>query len=253
MVAASVGAKGPHLSLIFPAYNEVRTIGRTLQLAYDYLERQPYDFEILVAADGDDGTREVAREIGAQRGRMKVLGEKTRAGKGRGVRAGVQAAQGTIIGFSDADNKTPIEDVATVLPWFDEGYDLVIGSRAHAKSEILRKQPQYRQIGSRVFRITMHLMTGLWGIGDTQCGFKFFRRAVAHDLFGRQRVDGYMFDVEILALATASGYRIREVPIRWQDDGDSRLEPVAGSWRNAKDLVEIAWLARFERRVRARS
>src|SRR5208337_4386932 len=106
------------------------------------------------------------------RGNLRVIGQRERRGKGRGVRAGVELARGAIIGFSDADNKTPIEDLADVLPWFDRGYDIVMGSRALSGSQIGRKQPLVRQLGSHAFRGAMHLMTGLWGIGDTQCGFK---------------------------------------------------------------------------------
>jgi dolichyl-phosphate beta-glucosyltransferase len=85
----------------------------------------------------------------------------------------------------------------------------------------------------------MHLIVGLRNICDTQCGFKFFRGPVARDLFQRLRVSGYMFDVDILYLATQTGYRLKEVGIRWHDDGDSRLALVAGNWQNFKDLFRI--------------
>jgi hypothetical protein len=85
----------------------------------------------------------------------------------------------------------------------------------------------------------MHLVIGLWAIRDTQCGFKFFRAEVAKDLFARQRIDGYMFDVEILHLAARSGYRLKEVGVRWRDDGDSRLDLIAGNWQNARDILRI--------------
>jgi dolichyl-phosphate beta-glucosyltransferase len=85
----------------------------------------------------------------------------------------------------------------------------------------------------------MRALVGLWGVGDTQCGFKFFQRNIARDLFARQKIDGYMFDVEILRLAAKSGYRIKEVGVRWGDDGDTRYDPVAGTWRNAKELLRI--------------
>jgi len=241
----------PYLSLIFPAYNEAKTIANTLTLAYDWLDTQGYEYEIIVTADGDDGTRERADEIGKARGRMTVLGEKTRSGKGRGVRSGVHAARGQIIGYSDADNKTPVEELTKILPFFEQGYDIVMGSRALPGSQIARAQPLYRRLGSKGFAITMHLLTGLWHVHDTQCGFKFFRRSVAKDIFERQIVDGYMFDVEILMLAKSAGYRMREVPILWKDDGDSRLDLVAGNWRNAQDILQIAWNNRVVRPARA--
>jgi dolichyl-phosphate beta-glucosyltransferase len=125
------------------------------------------------------------------------------------------------------------------LPWLGDGYDIVIGSRNVKESSIEVSQPFYRRLGSRAFTVGMHLIVGLRDIRDTQCGFKFFRGDVARDLFGRQRIDGYMFDVEILHLAQCAGYRIKEVGVRWRDDGDSRLQLVAGNWRNFVDLLRI--------------
>ena len=85
----------------------------------------------------------------------------------------------------------------------------------------------------------IHALVGLEEIPDTQCGFKFFRRAAARDLFARLTIDGYMFDVELLRMAQLSGYRIAQVPIRWRDDGDSRYNVVNGSIRNMRELVRI--------------
>jgi dolichyl-phosphate beta-glucosyltransferase len=236
----------PYISIVLPAYNEATTIGETLQLAYEYLERQPFTYEIIVSVDGDDGTREVAESVATARGKLTVVGDRRRRGKGHGVRAGVRIASGQIIGFTDADNKTPIDELAKILPWFEDrpagqGYDLVIGSRAASESLVTRRQPMYRRVGSQVFALGMHVATGLWEIRDTQCGFKFFRAAVAKDLFARQTIDGYMFDVEILALALRSGYRVKQVGIRWADDGDSRLDLVSGNWRNMLDILKISW------------
>jgi dolichyl-phosphate beta-glucosyltransferase len=229
----------PDLSLILPAYNEARSIGATLREAREYLEGKGLRYEVLVCADGDDGTREVVREIARRDPRVRALGSRRRGGKGRAVREGVARAAGRVIGFADADNKTPISELDRVLPWLERGWDVVIGSRGLAESRVEKAQPLHRRLGSRGFGAVMHLLTGLWHIRDTQCGFKFFRRDAARDLFSRQRIDGYMFDVEVLYLATRSAYRIKEVGVRWRDDGDSRLQLVAGNWRNLVDLLRI--------------
>lgn len=232
-------SSGPELSIIIPAFNEVKTIAGTLTAVRDYLERQGRTYEIIVSADGNDGTRERSREFAGDDSRYTVLGSAQRGGKGRGVREGVHAARGQIIGFVDADYKTPIEEIEKILPGFAEGYDIVIGSRGVGESRIVRKQKLYRRIGSKVFAFGMRTVTGLRGISDTQCGFKFFTRRAARDIFSRQVIDGYMFDVEVLRLAQTLGYRVKEVGILWQDDGDSRLELVAGNWRNARDILRI--------------
>lgn len=229
----------PYLSLIVPAYNEARSIGRTLAATQAYLDRQSFTYEIIVAADGDDGTRELVADLALRDGRLSVLGSPGRGGKGRGIRLGVARARGQVIGFADADYKTPAEELAKVLPWFARGYDVVIGSRGLDESRVEVRQPLYRRLGSQAFGVCMHLLLGLWEVRDTQCGFKFFRGPVARDLFARQRIDGYMFDVEVLLLAARSGYRIKEVGVRWRDDGDSRLDLVAGNWRNLLDILRV--------------
>lgn len=229
----------PDLSIVVPAYNEVRRIAGTLASIQAHLRARGLDHEIVVVADGDDGTREAAAALAASDARISVLGEPRRGGKGRGVRLGVQRARGRLVGFVDADDKTPIEELDRLLPLLDQGCDVVIGSRGQADSHIERRQPWYRQLGSRGFRLFMHAVTGLWQLTDTQCGFKFFRAEVARDLFARQVIDGYMFDVEVLYLAARAGYRVREVGVRWRDDGDSRLDLVAGNWRNLKDVLGI--------------
>ena len=238
--ALAEGARSaPYLSVIVPAFNEAGRLNQTLLAMRSFLDRQSYSYEVIVAADGTDGTREAAAVFASGDSRFTVIGAAERGGKGRGVRNGVAIAAGQVIGFIDADYKTPIDEIDKLLPYLSEGYDLAIGSRAVGDSRIERRQPFYRRAGSKVFKGVMQVMVGLYGIGDTQCGFKFFKAAAARDLFSRQRLDGYMFDVEILRLAQRSGYRIREVGVRWADDGDSRYDPVAGTWKNARELLRI--------------
>ena len=227
------------ITLILPAYNESKRICSTLAEATDYFRRRALRYEIIVAADGGDGTRELARAFAQSDPAVQVIGEPVRRGKGKGIREGVAIASGRIIGFADADNKVPISDFEKLESWLEEGYEVVIGSRGLDRSQVERKQPWYRRIGSLGFYYFMHLVIGMPGIEDTQCGFKFFPREIARDLFSRQQIDGYMFDVEILALAQRLGYRIKEVPIRWRDDADSRLQLVAGNLRNVIDVFKI--------------
>jgi len=235
----------PHfITLVLPAYNEVKRIGATIQEARAYFEKRQYDYEIIVAADGDDGTRELVGEIGRSDRRIKIMGTPLRRGKGIGIRQAVMEAQGTIIGFADADNKTPIDELDKFMPRLSEGWDVVIGSRADPRSAIEQAQPLYRRCGSKAFEIIMHAVVGLNDIRDTQCGFKFFQRDAALDLFRRQRIDGYMFDVEILYLSREANYRIAQIPVRWKDDADSRLQLFRGNLRNAIDLLSIPFLHR---------
>jgi dolichyl-phosphate beta-glucosyltransferase len=232
-------SSAPQVSLILPAYNEATAIVATILKTISYFEKRGTTCEIIVAADGDDGTREVVGSLGAKDSRIRVIGHRERAGKGRGIREAVAMARGAIIGYADADYKVPAEEFDKIKPWFAHGYQVVVGTRAVDATLIERKQPLYRRVGSIGFRMFMRAVVGLRDVSDTQCGFKFFERAVARQLFACQKIDGYMFDVEILALAQAFGHRIKEVPVRWRDDGDSRLQLIAGNARNVIDLFRI--------------
>ena len=228
----------PYLTLILPAFNESRTIASTLSKTIAYFDERRYTYQIIVAADGADGTRERVAELGRTNPQIQVTGHAERLGKGRGVREAIALANGEIIGYADADYKVPIEEFDKIEPLFKE-FDVVTGSRALNRSLIERKQPLYRRVGSRGFAVFMQTVVGLRGVTDSQCGFKFFRRHAALELFRCQKIDGYMFDVEILALAQLFGYRIKEVPIRWRDDGDSRLQLLSGNLRNVADIFRI--------------
>ncbi len=228
----------PYISLILPAFNESATIAGTIAKTIAYFDQRGHTYQIIVAADGNDGTREIVAELRKANPAIHVIGHAERLGKGRGIREAVELATGSVIGYADADYKVPIEEFDKVHPLLKD-FDLVIGSRAIERSLIERPQPWYRRIGSRGFSVFMHTVVGLPEITDTQCGFKFFHRSVAQELFRCQKIDRYMFDVEILSLASLFGYRVKEVPIRWRDDGDSRLDLVSGNIRNMIDIFRI--------------
>ncbi len=237
------------LSLILPAYNESASISATIDEAFAYFRSRGVSAEIIVAADGDDGTRELVWEKSKGDPALRAIGHAERSGKGRGVREAIAQARGQYIGYADADNKVPISEYDKIAPLLDSGVDVVTGSRGLAESRIERRQGWYRRVGSTGFRWFLQIVLGLPGVRDTQCGFKFFQRDVALELFRLQRIDGYMFDVEILTLAHRFGYTIQEVPIRWRDDGDSRLQLLSGNIRNVHDIFAIrASLTRMSER-----
>lgn len=232
------------ISLILPAYNEARVIPTTIGDAVRYFESRRLRYEIIVAADGTDGTREIVRDLGRANPALRAIGSDARRGKGRGIRDAVAVADGKIIGYADADNKVPIQEFDKFRPVLATGVEAAIGTR-RGGAKIEKAQPLYRRVGSIGFLYFMQAVVGLPGINDTQCGFKFFQRNAAKELFRRQQVDAYMFDVEILAIARRLGYRIQQVPIRWRDDADSRLDVVAGNLRNVRDIFKIGMQHRF--------
>ena len=235
-----MNAPGPiALSVVVPAYNEVGRIDGTLDAIESHLGRRGSSYEVFVAADGDDGTRERAAERARADPRLRVLGSRERRGKGYGIRAAVALSRGAVVGFVDADDKTPFAEVDKLLPWLEQGWDVVVGSRAAEGAQLEARRPLHRRLGSFGFSLVLRVLLDVGGVRDTQCGFKFFRGDVARDLFGRQRIDGYMFDAEVLHLAARAGHRIKEVGVRWRDDGDTRLDLVSGNWRNLRDILRI--------------
>lgn len=231
-------AARPFLSVVIPAYNEENRLGPTLARIKEYLAAQTYASEILVVDNGSqDNTAGVAKAGG-----VGVI-EEPRRGKGAAVRTGMMAARGDYLLFSDADLSTPIEEVEQLLAQVNAGYDVAIASRALPESNLVKRQPWYREMVGRLGNVVVRLMA-VRGIADTQCGFKLFPRAVAQRIFPAQRLTGAAFDVELLFIAQHGGLKIAEVPVTWIDSPDTRFSRVRDSLDALKDLVRIRanWL-----------
>ena len=188
--------KEPSLSIVIPAYNEEAVIKNTLDRAGKYLEGRYPPYEIIVVCDGcKDNTARLAEEAGKANHRIRVLDRKTNMGKGFSVRQGCLEAKGKYIIFTDADLSTPIDEIEKLLKWLEEGYDIAIGSRGLSESDIQIRQPWYRETMGKIFNLFVQAIA-IRGISDTQCGFKGFKRDVAKDVFKRQTINGFGFDVE---------------------------------------------------------
>lgn len=243
--------RDPYLSLIIPAYNEERRLGRTLDSVSAYLSRQPYPYEILVVDDGSrDGTLQVARGFQRRQLAVRVLAQEHR-GKGFAVRRGMLAARGEVILFSDADLAVPMRELERLLPYLEDGYDVVIGSREGFGARRIG-EPAYRHLMGRVFNLIIRSVT-VPGIQDTQCGFKLFRGEIVQSLFGALRIYGDHappvrratvtagFDVEVLYLARKMRLRIKEVPVEWRFGTESKVDPMRDSFRALRDIVRVRW------------
>lgn len=230
----------PALSVVVPAFNEAERIGSTLERIVGYYRERDLPFEVLVVDDGStDATVRVARKAG---GVVRVLEQGCNRGKGAAVRRGVFESRGQTILFSDADLSTPIEQWEPMRAILDEGYPIVIGSRALVDSRIEIRQPWYRERMGKTFNWILRRLLPL-EIEDTQCGFKLFERAAGRELFGRARVDGFAFDAEILFLAKRLGYRVGELPVPWFDSVPSRVHAIWHSAQMLKDMLRIRLFA----------
>ena len=211
----------------------------TLKRVKEYLASSAWEFsEILVVDDGSrDGTVAVAQAAG-----VRVLRNPMNRGKGYTVAHGMLQAKGDWALFSDADESTPIEEVEKLWRAVEkETAQVAIGSRAVDRSLVGVHQPFMREAAGRAFNIAMRIVTGL-RFRDTQCGFKLFETAAAHEIFERQTLDRFGFDVEALYIAAHLGYRILEVPVRWNDVEGTKVSTLSGIKAFA-DPVKVRWNA----------
>jgi glycosyltransferase involved in cell wall biosynthesis len=226
------------LSVIIPAYNEAQRILPTLARVHAYLSAQPLRYEIIVV---DDGSRDDTAAVveAARIPHLQLLRQTPNRGKGAAVRMGMLAARGQIRVMSDADCSMPPEQLPKLLaPIIACKAEIAIGSRyaPGAKSDV--KQPWYRVWWSRLAnRVIQRSLVP--GVRDTQCGFKAFTAEAARDLFGRGRIDGWAFDLEILALARRVGFSIAEVGVEWTDDRRSRVNPLKDMWKVIREALTI--------------
>lgn len=224
----------PKLSIVIPAYNEEKRIAPTLDLIFSYIDSRGFDAEVLVVNDGSsDKTAEIVNAY--DRPNIRLVNNPGNRGKGYTVRHGFMEAVGDYILFTDADGSTPIEMMDRFWPEFEKGCDIAIGSRALKTSEIAVRQPWYRENMGRVFNKIVQLIA-IWGIKDTQCGFKCFTREAARAVFPYQRIDGWAFDVEILHIARRYGCKISEVPVKWINSEETKINPFGDA---AKMFLEV--------------
>lgn len=213
------------LSVIIPAYHEEKNIEKTIRSIYSYLKSKNMDHEIIVAIDGfEDKTKDIAQSLTSELETLRVVGSEINKGKGFSVREGMLTATGDIRLFTDADNSTTIDHIELMLPYFDQGYDVVIASIAIKGSIVASgSEPIWRRILGKLGNLYIQILA-VPGIFDTQRGFKAFSKRAAKDIFPRQKIMRWGFDVEVLALARKFGYKIKEVPIRWNNDPNSHVK-----------------------------
>jgi len=230
-----------HLSVIIPAYNEERRLPKTLEEIDKYLSKQGYDYEIIVVSDGSkDKTAEVANDLKLKIANLKLIDEKINKGKGYGVKRGMLEAKGDYRLFTDADNSTSIDQIEKMWPEFEKNYDVVIGSRDVKGAVLDPPQPISRRFLGEAFGFLTSLIVGTWGISDTQCGFKCFTKKSAEDVLPRCKISRFAFDPEILILAKRLGYKIKEVPVHWKNDLESKVK-FKSTLKMALDLFKIRY------------
>jgi dolichyl-phosphate beta-glucosyltransferase len=238
------------LSIIIPAHNEENRLPNTLEQVFRFLEKQSFTSEVIIVENGSmDKTLQVAQTFAETHPSFRVI--QSERGKGTAVQHGMLEAQGEYLFMCDADLSMPVEEIIKFIPPAFEGSDIAIGSR-EAKGAVRYNEPPYRHLGGRGINFIIQLLI-LPGLNDTQCGFKCFRADVAKDIFQKQTMPGWSFDIELLYIAHRRGYSVQEVPIHWYHFADSKVSALRDAIRMIQDIFRIhanAWRGMYDRNER---
>ena len=234
------------LSVIIPAFNEVKRIESTLAAADEYLKEKRISYEIIVVDDGSkDGTAALVRHLAEHIKYLSVLKLPYNQGKGAAVKKGMLAADGDLMLFMDADGSTNINELEKLIPYASQGYDIIFGSRLVQGAVKQTRQGHIRELLGWVFRTLSHLLTGI-DVIDPQNGFKLFTQSAGRRIFSEIKTDGWSFDVEIFVLAKRFNLKVREVPIVWVNDERSKISFVS-MLRMLFDLLKLSIATRYVR------
>jgi len=243
------------LSVVIPAYNEEHNIrSGVIGAVSDYLKDQDYSWEVLIVNDGStDSTLDLVQKSVSKHPGFKIMDEPHR-GKGGTVIAGMLAASGENILFTDMDQATPLTQLEKLLPKLKEGYDIAIGSRSGREGA-----PIIRRLMAGGFSMLRAIILQL-PYKDTQCGFKLFKKEAARKIFSRMKIfkDKKVehgaavtagFDLEILYIARKLKFKVAEVPVLWHHKEGTKVDPIKDSWDGLRDLIMVrvnALLGRYK-------
>lgn len=226
----------PFLSIVVPVYNEEKRLTRGINQILQFIDKQAFRVELIVVNDGStDGTVRLLKK--RKHPSLRLISYEKNRGKGYAVREGMKIARGDFRLFMDVDLSTPIEEFQKFLPHF-KNFDVVIGSRRTKDSAILVHQPFLREWLGSVFTWLSSISLGI-EISDFTCGFKCFSRKAAVKLFSLQRLHGWGFDSEIMFLARKKSFLIKETPVVWSNDSQTRVVLIKDAFLSLMDLMKI--------------
>ncbi len=236
------------LSIVIPCYNEEKRIAPTLNTIFSFLNHHKNitEYEVIIV---DDGSKDNTLKVIPSHPHLTVIPHKVNQGKGGAVRTGVLNARYENILFMDSDLATPIEELDKLSFYLQQGYDMVIASRNLSDSNLVVKQPKYRQLAGKTFPLLVRLLSGL-PYKDTQCGFKLMKAGPGKEIFKRLTILRFAFDVEMLFIAKKLGYKTAEVPVTWIDQSGSTVHFFRDSGRMLKDLFTVRinnWKGKYTR------
>lgn len=234
----------PYLSVIIPAYKEGERMGKTLLEIQKYFNDKNYEWEIVIVVDGSpDNTAEIGRNYANQIKNLQVIDNKENHGKGYVVRQGLLEAKGKLRLFMDADGSTSITHLDKFLPEFENGYDVVVGSRDIEGAFVQIHQAKYKEMLGDMGNWAIRFVLGLWGFPDTQCGFKMISEKAAKEVASRMVIDRFGFDFELIKLAKDLGFKVKQLPVRWLNEEGSTVTLTGpnGYIQVFVDLFKMKW------------
>ena len=234
----------PFLTIVIPAYNEARRIGKALDRIRKYLSGKAFSADVIVVDDGSsDRTRELVARAAEDWGALRLIANGRNRGKGFSVRRGVLEAQGRYVLFTDADVSAPIDQAGMLIAGLEStGADAAIGSRALQRELIGVHQPWLREWAGICFNFAVRLLTGL-RLRDTQCGLKLFRRETTRRAFEHLKAERFGFDPELLFLIQRWGGSVLEIPVRWDNDPATRFSILRDGARSLQEVLAVRWRA----------
>lgn len=227
------------LSVIIPCYNEKERFKNGLEHFLSYLNKQKYNWELILVNDGSkDNTLQQMTNASKRNKNIKIVSYRNNNGKGYAVVQGVKHAKGQIILFSDLDHSVPISTIESFFECFKKGFDVVIGSRRVAGSKFVKKQNPLRENLGRGFTLLVRIFVD-WPIKDATCGFKAFTAQAAKKIFSSISIYGWAFDAELLFLCKKYGYTYAQAPVTWQDVKGSKVSLTKDIASSMLGLVKI--------------
>jgi dolichyl-phosphate beta-glucosyltransferase len=224
------------LAVVIPAYNESHRLPATLAAIRPYLDSRFASYEVIVVDDGSqDATPAVVQDLRGSWPNLILVRQPRNMGKGAAVRRGCLAANCDVVLYMDADLATPIEEFDSMLPLFTRGeYKAVVGVRTYQEHE-----SKWRRIVGLILQLMAHVIVFEKAVIDSQCGFKCFSREACRELFGRSRVDGGMFDVELFFMMHRLGIAVYYQPVHWENKAGSRISVLRCMLFDPIDLIAI--------------
>jgi len=233
--------KSVDLSIIVPIYNESHRLAAGLEGLFAYLSQSKLTTEVLLVDDGStDGTAAMAEQAAARHEQVRLIRLTRNRGKGAAVKAGMLAATGRVRLFTDIDLSVPIATADEFYRLCRDGNDIVIGTRKITTSNVEVHQPRYRELLGEVFRqTTLRLFTP--GLTDITCGFKAFTAEATARIFAQSVIQRWSFDAEILFLALRYGMAVKEIPVTWRNNPETKVRLAVDLPRSLMELIRVRW------------